>query len=961
MLLFRNLIVIVSIIGFNLTGWSQESIHKKYSISNGLPSNTIYDLRQDKKGFIWIATDLGLCRFDGNTFISFPISGNKSSSVSNILFSDDGNVWVQNFNGQYFKTNNKSLIYQPQISKLSNFNLGHDFDGKTIAVLDNQSVTYYPHSGKNTKRISVSYSFWISSVNSSATYFYLANFKTGESIKLDAQGRITHLNRKIPIQNDYIHWVIDANDEYFIAKINKKIYLKNSGKTVDFSKFLPNSFVQNACLVAEGKIGILTTSGVLIFDVATNKFTKLFSQYSCSKLIQDKEGNWWISTLGDGLLFVPRREAKVYLQGTETTYLQRYGDQLYFGTKNNEIYQYDVQSKVLKLLKKDNENHEVKSVFVNQKTNDILYCSVIFHAHINGQKQKDLSISVNQITQLDDDHYLLCESNNLSIYPVIKNGPWSDWSTLKNGLNGERLCLFTGNKRFLQAVFNGKEILALASDGLWLIQKKKVQRLSIGKTDTDVIHLSTSNQGVVITTSNDGIYLYSNHKLIHLTKINRELKSQRLFKTKFINNNCYVLTYSGMLIFDDNHRFLQQLMVTDGYPNVDINDFEVLNNTIYASSTNGFQIIPIPKEKQKRHTPVVILNDFYVNGVQFPFKKGMILKPDENSLLLDFSVLNYRALGMNHLYYSINGKKWHSVDDNKLRLNELAPGKYEVQIYSSTNNTSQKSVVSTYAFEIQAPFYQQWWFTGLVLLALVFIGFILFKVRINQVQQKNQMLEEKLNLEKQLHESSLSAIKSQMNPHFLFNALNTIQSFIYTNEKEAASAYLVDFSELTRKILEMSNQPYVLLSEELEALRLYLKLEKMRFEEDFDFSINTEKLPHETFKIPSMLIQPYVENAIKHGLLHKKGEKRIQLLFKLKDTGLQVSIIDNGIGLNASKKINASRNPNHQSFATVANHKRFELLNQLTEGQIGVSIEELLDNEKKVIGTAVQLSIPVQI
>jgi LytS/YehU family sensor histidine kinase len=150
----------------------------------------------------------------------------------------------------------------------------------------------------------------------------------------------------------------------------------------------------------------------------------------------------------------------------------------------------------------------------------------------------------------------------------------------------------------------------------------------------------------------------------------------------------------------------------------------------------------------------------------------------------------------------------------------------------------------------------------------------------------------------------LASIKSQMNPHFLFNALNTIQAYIYTNDKENASVYLGKFSELTRRILEMSNKDCVPLSEEIKSLSLYLELEKIRFEDllHYTFEVDPALQPDFVY-IPSMLIQPYVENAIKHGLLHKKDDRQLWIKFIKERDCLMVIIDDNGIGRKRSAQL----------------------------------------------------------
>lgn len=245
--------------------------------------------------------------------------------------------------------------------------------------------------------------------------------------------------------------------------------------------------------------------------------------------------------------------------------------------------------------------------------------------------------------------------------------------------------------------------------------------------------------------------------------------------------------------------------------------------------------------------------------------------------------------------------------------------------------------------------------------SVVVLLFSFFKIRVNTIKKQNQILTEKIELESALQKSTLTGIKAQMNPHFIFNALNTIQSYIYLNDKKAAGDYLVSFSELTRYILEMSNREKIPLSDEIKALHLYLKLEKMRFEEDFSYEINTVGNISDTIMIPSMLIQPYVENAIKHGLLHKKGLKTVQVIFTQNANYLTVEVIDNGIGIEASEKINAIRNKKHESFASEANKKRIEILNSNTKNNIGIETITLKNEHHQTIGTKIIIKIPISL
>jgi LytS/YehU family sensor histidine kinase len=227
----------------------------------------------------------------------------------------------------------------------------------------------------------------------------------------------------------------------------------------------------------------------------------------------------------------------------------------------------------------------------------------------------------------------------------------------------------------------------------------------------------------------------------------------------------------------------------------------------------------------------------------------------------------------------------------------------------------------------------------------------------NLLQEKNELLESNILLEQSLSKSMLTSIRAQMNPHFFYNALNTIHAYIFNNDKQKAGSYLVKFSKLTRMILEMSEREYVSLSEEIKSLQLYLDLEKMRFVSDFDFIIKEENLGNaDILEIPSMIVQPFVENAIKHGLHHKKEDRKLMLEFELKGDLLCITIDDNGVGRVRSRQLNEKRK-DHKSFSISAIDKRIELINHRRPNSIKVETLDKYNTSGIALGTKVTITI----
>ncbi len=244
----------------------------------------------------------------------------------------------------------------------------------------------------------------------------------------------------------------------------------------------------------------------------------------------------------------------------------------------------------------------------------------------------------------------------------------------------------------------------------------------------------------------------------------------------------------------------------------------------------------------------------------------------------------------------------------------------------------------------------------LLLLSVFYINRLKTKKKSELIALELDETKKRLILEKQYRNSELKALKSQMNPHFMFNAMNSIQSLILKGKKEDAYTYLTKFSTLIRENLNMSEKNFIYFDEELNLIKTYLELEKLRFSTDFSYKI--EGLENiEDIKIPSMIIQPFIENSIKHGLLHKKGNKELTVTFTQEDV-LKCVVLDNGIGRIASEKINKNKVGKYTSFSSGAIAKRFKLLKEYYKLDLGFTYDDLVDANNNATGTKVTIKIP---
>ncbi len=349
-----------------------------------------------------------------------------------------------------------------------------------------------------------------------------------------------------------------------------------------------------------------------------------------------------------------------------------------------------------------------------------------------------------------------------------------------------------------------------------------------------------------------------------------------------------------------------------------------------------------PQENLNSANP--ILQEVIVNG---HFFKDSTLKYHHNNLEFRYLTVNFRMNGKIPYRYRLHQKdNWQYTHNLSVNYPALPRGNYRFEVQSQ-NEDGYWSNSTAYAFSISPPWWATWWFRGVGLLALSFLSFSVYKYRTNQLKKENALLQQMNQLER-------SALQAQMNPHFIFNCLNSIQSYILQNNKEKAVEYLSRFAKLVRYNLDASVQGIVSLENEINILDNYLALERERFNHQFDYDIEVEdSLKGQSIKFPPLLIQPYVENAIIHGLAKKKETGRVSVHFSQDDRGLMVKILDNGTGYKNDKK--SVKSHGHQSVGMTITQKRLELLS--VDPTNVVKIQTLQNGNNELKGTQVVILI----
>nr|WP_251040614.1 histidine kinase [Chryseobacterium sp. ISL-6] len=548
--------------------------------------------------------------------------------------------------------------------------------------------------------------------------------------------------------------------------------------------------------------------------------------------------------------------------------------------------------------------------------------------------------SLKSILPYTDDSVLICSSESLTVYNFTTHRKFKLLNERTyNALSYDKDSIFVGDFKDLYKlnVKTKKKILFL--EGYYFTDIKKLKsNIYVGSTNLN------------------GIVFFNNKKIIRRITEKNGLSTDQIKKIEVENENIFwASTNSGLsrVEIKGAHIKINNFTQTDGLPSNVVAGCVIRDDTIFAGTSKGLAILPInnllaqPKFINKK----VIVNSVTIGDREiFNLNRKIIGQTPENTVTFDVSFLDYTSQGKVSYKYKVEGlnDEWQISNSSKITFNALPPGKYTFKVFGLGYNGKQSYSSTDLSFEINPKFWQTWWFK---LLVIIIIGSSIFSLITLYFQRKRNKKLETLYYEKKIAELELQAIKAQINPHFIYNCLNSIQFLLYKKDYVETENYLDIFSQMIRKTLHYSEKTFMPIKEETEYLSLYLHMEKLRLKEQFDYKIIVSNTVNENWIIPSLLIQPFVENAIKHGISSLKDRKGfIHILFDYVDSLLCITIEDNGIGIGSKPESTAKAN----SFGVKLSQKRIETFRQLFETNITLELNDLFEKEQKS-GTQIKL------
>jgi two-component sensor histidine kinase len=497
-------------------------------------------------------------------------------------------------------------------------------------------------------------------------------------------------------------------------------------------------------------------------------------------------------------------------------------------------------------------------------------------------------------------------------------------------------------------------------DGLYLFKDGEYTRFNKGNPTLEkrISTLDLINGEIWVGTFDYGIVVIGQHgqKCISLSD---GLSSDRIKSVLAENDSIiWIGTNKGLNKVELNKSGPIQITaytIWDGLPSNEINDILLYEGVLWLATTKGLVSIDPSELKDKRAAPRLIVENIKVNNTDTVFSKANpILQYFQNNLSFTYTAINHYDPDKTSFFFKMEGMEndWRQTNAKTIHFDDLKYGDYSFKL-KAKNTAGQWSNTYQFDFSINKHFTETLWFRAFAivsLLALVILFFLFILYR----QKKREELKRRVLVSEQ------KALRSQMNPHFIFNSLNSIQDIILNKKTGTASRFVVDFSALLRRILELSKHNLVSLSDELKTIELYLSLEKTRLSEKFDFSVMVDNsIVNRDIHIPSMIIQPLLENAIWHGIAPLPDDTKAYISVKISQAQntIYILITDNGIGRKKSLEIEKAKSFGKATGLSNIN-ERIKLANRIYKTNINLQISDL-SPEKNFTGTKAQISFAI--
>lgn len=944
---------------------AQSPAFYRYGKESGLVCDEIYEVKQDRFGFIWIASDRGVFRYDGYNFQPFTTAqGLTDNTVFRLHEDSRGRMWLMPFNGELCYIENDKVVeyefndtltkYFPGLKLIRSIELSGDgtmqigmllYGLAEISPLGKLTRAPFEYTGAASQQYvahrTASGQLILGSVYDTGppgvqTITYSCNADK-QTVFVEGSGAYSHLSG-----------IITASGTVYFGVGSRVFRIEPGGKMETFE--LPAKVI---CITEDRYHALwIGTEGQGVFKYPAGH-PSLDSGYEIyypgefiTAVVEDTDGSFWVATHHSGLLYVPNVPVRSWSFFENDESCELLADER--GTMHvlwRDHGLTSIMNDSSTWHHKDGFNGVFKTLAWNNDKSKLLVSGAKGATELNpadGTEGVIHEMSVNSITcagdrmyfgtswnlqcRLPDGHFYVLGNPKVRLRPdvLLTDCRGTVWMGTLDGLykivdtviepKSDQHDLFTRRIAAMCEMKDSTLVVATQSNGIAFMKDGMIRSLTqLDDFPCDHIYgISAGDEHTVWCSTKDGLF--------RITVAADEI------------------TWSTV-------PAIQSLLGNIGKP-------------YYVSQThelwicNGNRVIAFdPDAIEQSDTPPPVYIRTVQSGDSILDKSSTAqLNYDENALRISFCGIAYRLQGHVSYRYRLKGHsdEWQLTDQNAVQFAALEAGEYSFEVQAQNENGVWSTVPAVFSFVIVPAFWQTGWFIILAAGVCALLMYVIIVARFRMIRRGDLLREQALIFRQQ-------ALSLQMNPHFIFNSLNTIQSFVLKEEKTKALDMFSSFATLLRKSLEHSTERYISLETEMQMLRLYFELEEMRFEGQLVYDIVVdEKINPEEMYVPAMLVQPMVENALHHGVRKKAGGGKVLVRFLLRNTQLICEVDDNGVGRSAE-----ARSQQHVSAGIRITRDRLRVLGQMNRKNYTFEIIDKTDETTGApTGTLVRFAIP---
>jgi len=972
----KRWILILCVALFTFSGvFSQEYNYRHFGVREGLPSSEVYHVFQDSKGYIWLATDMGVSRYDGYEFRNFDSEdGLPDNTVFEIYEDYKGRIWFVpiSYNLSYFLNDSIHLYEynsQVQIAKRYFFSI----PGKFMFEVDTLDNIYCGTSNRGHFIIDslgvikkneviekanafdvVSYGF--EKVFSDNLRFdkSLQDLNINTLINKDGEQRSVKQNYKY--QNS-IGFLVRSPDDKIAHSRGSMLFVFDREKI--FRKRF-NFIIISLGFISEDILYLGTLKqGLKFYSLSTNKIVNTFLEgHDVTSFISDREEAFWFSTLNNGVYYLSKSHFGVVkeLREKNIVTLKSYNKSLLIGVDDPSLRVLENQE-IKKISLSSNIKMRLKYLFFKPASKELLIGTTtgLFKSKYRYQNSK----------------FYLSDSVNLILNGKISHANYFVSVNKNSFIVGNSLGTYKSNVNQIEGVnLDGENIgitecACKVDSGIFIGGSSNVYKYINGKLDVITDNSSLFNNRIKVIeginslgeiwfgTKGAGIIRYGD-KVSQFTKQNG-LSSNFITCILPEDSVIWVGTNNGLnrILLDKSLSRIKEIDYFheyDGLLSNEVTNLEKIDSVLYIGTKFGLSKIDVNKISVNTVAPQIYIDKVLLDNKEVATESHFKISPEIKVISIKYTGLNYRLAGDITYRYMLSGidTSWVYTKNREIQFTTLPPRKYTFKVQAQNEDEIWSTDSAELNFEVLPKVWQTKWFIALSVIFFFLITFLIYRRGIRLLKKKSRVKLEMLELRQ-------SSLRQQMNPHFIFNTLNSIQLFVLNNDSDSSYKYLVKFAKLMRLTLENSQHSLVSLKEELKLLKIYVELEDFRFDKKIGFELNVRNNEALRCLIPTFLIQPFVENAIWHGLMPKKTSGKIQLSIDQQNEKLIFSIKDDGVGRNYRQEVQKKK----VSLGVKIVKERLELLSTVYQKDFSMEVIDLIDDFQEPAGTLVRLIIPI--